>query len=325
MSVGKLRFDSDVQRLWSSLSAVEIAAELGCSVATVYNAAQRRGLVVRPRAKEHRWTAAGDAELRRLFPRLRPRELEKHFGLVYEQIRTRAKRLGLPSRLTVARWGVRHDYFSGSAASVGYFAGLLAADGWITARRAEIGLGLKLADRAMVDRFNAEVRSPRPVGVYREIARATVTSRQMVADLGRRWGVGPAKTRTLRPPTEPDRNMQLAYIAGHLDGDGFIGGPSGGGFIRCGAIGTEPVIRWCASVLDDVLADAGRDRHVSVWRIGIEKYSFPMFEWRTTDHSALVVLDTMKNAIGDLGIERKWARFETGLVVARARQLRRTA
>jgi hypothetical protein len=150
----------------------------------------------------------------------------------------------------------------------------------------------------------------------------------MVEDLDKCWGVTSAKTKTLGPPAVVDPTLQLAYVAGHLDGDGFIGGQAGrvGAFIRCGAIGTEPIIRWCASVLDGVLADAGRDRQVRVRRIGVEKYSFPMFEWRTSDHSALVVLDAMKNAIGDLGIERKWARYETGRVVARARQLmRRTA
>jgi len=323
----QLAFDDAVRRLWFSKSASQIADEVGCSVATVYNAAQRCGLPVRARAHGHRWTAAADHELSELFPRLRPRELEQHFGLTYEQIRTRAKRLGLSSRLTVVRRSVRHHYFGGDSPRVGYFAGLLAADGWIPAGRSEVSLGLKVADRAMVDCFNAEVRSPRPVGVYREMARATVTSAQMVSDLRDRWGIAPAKTATLEPPSTLGRTLQLAYIAGHLDGDGFIGGPSGrvGAFVRCGAIGTEPVIRWCAEVLDAVLAESGRDRHVSVRRVGLDKYSFPMFEWRTTDYSALVVLDAMKSAIGDLGVDRKWARYMTGRAVARVRQLRKAS
>lgn len=40
---------------------------------------------------------------------------------------------------------------------------------------------------------------------------------------GDRWSVRPQKTYDLSPLTVDDHQLRLAYLAGHLDGDGFIG------------------------------------------------------------------------------------------------------
>jgi hypothetical protein len=319
----QLRFDDQVARLWTSKSPSDIAEVAGCSLATVYSAARRTGVQTVERTKGHRWTPEEDEALHRIFPLMRPRELEKHFGLSFEQIRTRAKRLGLRSRQALALAGIQHDFFARSTPDAAYFAGLLAADGWITARHPEISLALKESDRDMVDRFAASVGASREVRVYRGQARAVVCSDKLVADLAERWGVRPGKTHDLQPPTIDDRQLQLAYAAGHLDGDGFISGTPrsrAGALVRCGAIGTEDVIRWIAAVLDARLAAAGR-APVRVRQVGIEKYSFPMFEWRTSDNNAVVVLDAMRAVIGGrLGISRKWATFERYRAVLAARQ-----
>lgn len=305
----------------------KIAQTVGCSVATVYIAARRTGVLTAQRAKSPRWTSEEDEALRRRFPNARSGELEAQFGLSFEQIRSRAKRLDIPSRQALALAGVQHDFFARGTPDAAYFAGLLAADGWITTRRPEVGLALKESDREMVDMFAAFVGASRKVRVYAGQARAAVCSTQLAADLHDRWGVRPRKTYDLRPPTVDDPQLRIAYAAGHLDGDGFISGrsrPYDGAVIRCGAIGTEAVIRWIADTLDAVLAAAGR-RPVRVRRVGIEKYSIPMFEWRTSDHNAVVVLDAMRAAIGDLGISRKWAALDTFRTAFATRQTKGAA
>lgn len=89
------------------MSPSEIAEDVGCSLATVYIAARRTGVLTAQRAKGHRWTSEEDEALRRLFPKRRPRELEEHFGLSFEQVRTRAKRLGIRSRQALALAGIQ--------------------------------------------------------------------------------------------------------------------------------------------------------------------------------------------------------------------------
>jgi hypothetical protein len=300
----------------------EIAEAVGCSLATVYTAARRTGVLTAQRAKGHRWTEVEDEELRRLFPIERSGELECHFGLSFEQVRTRAKRLGIRSRQALALAGIQHDYFARRTPEVAYFAGLLAADGWIKSGHPEVGLALKELDRETVDTFAAVVGASREVRVYRGQARATVCSTQLVADLGDPWNVRPGKTYDLQPPTIDDPHLQLAYATGHLDGDGFISSGSrrgGGVVIRCGAVGTEALIRWIAAVLDTQLATVN-GRPVRVRQIGVEKYSFPMFEWRTSGRNAVLVLDAMRTEVGGLGISRKWTTFDNYRALLEARQ-----
>ena len=282
----------------------------------MYNVRRPDGIEDRERrATAHRWTAEEDAVLRQGSPNRQPYgELEHQLGLTFEQIRTRAKRLGIRSRQALALAGVQHDFFALQTPETAYFAGLLAADGWIATPKPAVCLALKEPDRDMVDRFVAAVSASREVRVYAGQAVAAVCSSQMVADLGDRWSVHPSKTDDLLPPTVDLQELRIAYAAGHLDGDGFIGGRrsprSASAVIRCGAIGTEPVIRWIADTLDAILAEAGRPP-VRVRQVGARRYATRMFEWRTSDHNAVIVLDAMKTAIGDLGIRRKWAALET--------------
>ncbi len=135
MSRRPLRFDEHVARLWTTMPPSKIAQTVGCSVATVYIAARRTGVLTAQRAKGHRWTSEEDEALRRRFPNARSGELEAQFGLSFEQIRSRAKRLDIPSRQALALAGVQHDFFARGTPDAAYVAGLLMAGSLLAAPR----------------------------------------------------------------------------------------------------------------------------------------------------------------------------------------------
>ena len=118
------------------------------------------------------------------------------------------------SRRALALAGVQHDFFARQTPETAYFAGLLAADGWIATPKPAVCLALKEPDRDMVDRFVAAVSASREVRVYAGQAVAAVCSSQMVADLGDRWSVHPSKTDDLLPPTVDLQELRIAYAGG---------------------------------------------------------------------------------------------------------------
>lgn len=317
------KFADAVIERWGT-PASQIAAELGCSVATVYNVAKAEGLPVKTPAKAHRWIEDEDAVLIQHFSLMRPAEMVALLPhLSYERIRKRAKVLGLLSYRSTGVAAVRHDFFGTVSRETAYWAGFLAADGSVSRksdRHASVHLSLSDKDKEHVERFNRVVNSSRKVGVYKDNfdcmrAVTAVSSVRMADDLASLWSVVENKTEILVPPTcvTVDSDEALCFVAGYMDGDGGIydhqmdHGPMG---IRCKAMGTLALVEWSAEVLNVRLDRLGFKPMASVRRLDEDKYQIPMFEWCLNGRAADAVLGDMHALMGEWGLRRKWERWE---------------
>lgn len=127
-----------------------------------------------------------------------------------------------------------------------YWAGFLAADGCIkhSGTRRKIAVVLQRKDAAHLEQLLKDLSASNPVhlrtcksyGKEVETAAVYITSPQLVSDLARNFNVVPAKSKTLQPPNIKDEKLLRCFIAGYIDGDGFISrkrlqlGVSGGSF-----------------------------------------------------------------------------------------------
>ena len=152
------RFRDGVVRLWEESKPQQIAETLGCSVATVYNIAKSEGLPRRKRRANHKWSPEQDAILRTRFSQDTPEQLMQQLSpLNYDQIRSRAKRLGLSSKRTTHLNAVQHDFFAQVDTHNSYWAGFIAADGCIHEEQEIFSIFLAARDREHLDRLSMAV------------------------------------------------------------------------------------------------------------------------------------------------------------------------
>lgn len=110
-----------------------------------------------------------------------------------------------------------------------YWAGLIAADGYIeiNRERRRLSLTLKLEDGYQIERFKGAINYTGPVYYRRYIknsfARLDLNcAESLFIQLDRHYNIGPKKSLTLQPPNLTDELLIKSYIIGYLDGDGSI-------------------------------------------------------------------------------------------------------
>ena len=121
------------------------------------------------------WTTAEDDKLRERFSICKPTELVPLFGLTYEQIRTRARSLGLKSRKTLMRESLHQKFFSDLTVTSSYWAGFLLADGCV--RGHKLWIGLSARDKDHLAKFAEQLGIPNSVRIYQSTAKGVVGNR----------------------------------------------------------------------------------------------------------------------------------------------------
>jgi hypothetical protein len=168
-------------------------------------------------------------------------------------IHQKASRLGLVGdrrRPSTKYRRTDHNYFARSGVHTPYWAGLIAADGCVHGGKM---LQLFQSDEGVIRRFAEAVCYDGPIRHKssplsgRPNYSVTIYSRQMVADLLSRYGIGPAKSLTLQPPAQLGRENALAFITGYLDGDGSICLVNGK--LTMSVVGTQPFLQWVGRTL----------------------------------------------------------------------------
>lgn len=122
----------------------------------------------------------------------------------------------------------RHDrndaFFATFSPEVCYWAGLIAADGYIEERRRYVTLAMHTSDENHLVKFCAAVGYSGPIyhRPTKQMSTVTIWSDQMVADLRERFNITQAKSLTLTPP-QLTGDAALAFSKGYVDGDGSVG------------------------------------------------------------------------------------------------------
>ena len=205
---------------------------------------------------------------------------------------------------------VNHEYFSKLNVENCYWAGFIAADGYIMKNRTTIRIVLQSKDKSQLERFIEDVQFTG--SIYDEIRHLNgkaygsvgvyITSKQLCNDLANVFNVTNCKSLTLQPPNLESLELQLAFIKGYIDGDGTIYHKNGTNQIALHVLGTWEVTNWLKDTLHAFTSKGG----IYLQRSSKAKHNF--YSYEITGHAALAVLKELHN-LPVKGLERKWSTY----------------
>lgn len=154
------------------------------------------------------------------------KSLANRFGVSQWTLLDRFKKLGI--RRTTKRY--QNDaVFSEFTDDSCYWAGFLAADGWIS--KNVLGVSLGIVDKEHLEKFilflngNNKIMEAckKSFNKMSEFCSVNISSKQIVNDLKNNFNFVNKKSLIYKPPTNLPENMMRHFIRGYIDGDGSIG------------------------------------------------------------------------------------------------------
>ena len=149
-----------------------------------------------------------------------------------------------------------------------YYAGFIAADGYICSRKSELRtlkIGLSSKDTFWLEDFKNHLCSESPIKIrvqkeLYEIAEISITSKQIIDDLHHHFNICPRKSLILEPPLIDEKPLKYAFICGYIDGDGsiFLSDRNKINKTLCISIlGTQKMCEWIKEVFNDITNGCG--------------------------------------------------------------------
>lgn len=146
-------------------------------------------------------------------------QIGKIFDLTERQVNYRTKNWGLDYS---KKKSLDENYFSRNTKASYYWAGFLAADGWIEGIRNRVGLALKAEDIGHLEKFKEAVGSSHDICPFMNNTayRIRFNSEIMVRDLQDKFNITPAKTNIYTMPYIEEDYLLLEFLRGYIEGDG---------------------------------------------------------------------------------------------------------
>lgn len=178
----------------------------------------------------------------------------------YKAISAKAERLELHKRPgALRRCDIDDSFFSDPTPLSAYWAGFLAADGYIDGYN--VCLAIHEKDLRHLEAFRDMVAPRKRIGISGKRVSLGLCSPRMCDDLACIYGIVPRKSLILPAPRIDDEDCVVGYIAGLFDGDGSVTGR------WLSFLGTQAVMNWVRSWFD--YWSPGRRRRVArVYRRG---------------------------------------------------------
>lgn len=149
------------------------------------------------------------------------KQIGEVFELTERQVNYRTKTWGLDYS---KKKGLNEDFFSEKTKATCYWAGFIAADGWIEGERNRVGLALQAKDIEHLEKFKKAVESTHDICPFMNNTayRIRFNSKKMVEDLLEYFNITPAKTFTYSMPVFDDTYLMLEFLRGYIEGDGHL-------------------------------------------------------------------------------------------------------
>lgn len=154
-------------------------------------------------------------------------EIGEFFNLSERQVNYRTRKWGLDySKKKI----LNEEFFSSNTKAAYYWAGFLAADGWIEGVRNRVGLALQSQDIKHLEKFKTAVSSAHDICPFMQNSayRIRFNSERMVQDLANIFNITPAKTYTYTLPFIEEDYLLLDFLRGYIEGDGHLGKTNSG-------------------------------------------------------------------------------------------------
>ncbi len=147
------------------------------------------------------------------------KEIGEFYNLTERQINYRTKKWGLDYSKAKK---VDNLFFSSGTKAAYYWAGFIAADGYIEEDRNRLGIGLQVDDWNHLEKFKQCVKSDHDICLFMKNAacRIRFNSEQIIKDLRSIFNITGTKTFTYSMPIIEEEYLLLEFLRGYIDGDG---------------------------------------------------------------------------------------------------------
>jgi len=238
------------------LTQAQLGAEFGITQVAASKILRAAG--VRTRSREEACpTRIDPQEAARIYlenPRMTIEEVGELYDVGYTATRDQLLKAGVPLRTSTdyARYACNRNFFAEVNPTTAYFAGFIAADGYITKSGLSVNFGLHPKDAVILTNLKAACGSEHPIVVRpnntgRLYSWLSVCSIDWVRDLERHYNIVNAKSLILRPPNLTDEGLIWHFIRGYFDGDGHA---SLAGLVHI-ITGSQAFMGWLKEILGE--------------------------------------------------------------------------
>ena len=226
-----------------------------------------------------------------------------------------------PFSKPIPKYTCNEDYFMQRSLESVYWAGFIAADGYIKEGRSENSqnvLGIMIQDRDKEHlyllrsalEFNGPIKdskilrsfNDKPEKEYKACSMG-ITSDKLTNSLSSLYNITPRKSNTYKPPETLTKEESLYFLKGLLDGDGSIEKPIEGQWTaRVSLTGTLETVIFAREVFEGVMGSqlpprciVKKDKH---------RQENNCYVFNATNTNSMKVLSELSKI--DIGLDRKW-------------------
>lgn len=172
-------------------------------------------------------------------------------------IRNKANNLKIKGNMSLAKriFNFNEFYFDNPNIDNCYWAGFIAADGYITTNESTLSIQIHKNDEATLLAFRDCIDYEGNIYRYtynnRDSCRIDINSSKICSDLKHNFNIVNNKSKILCYPNLTDRNNILSYIIGYIDGDGWLY-RNKRKQLELGLSGTYNIVEWAKVYLDEL-------------------------------------------------------------------------
>ena len=170
------------------------------------------------------------------------------------------------------KYAIDFYYFSSINNENSYWAGFIAADGYIVSKNRAVGIKLQIRDKGHLEKFKAHCSYEGPINEYLVNTNKASNNWQCrflvsgmeswISDLEINYSITTHKSLTLQPPSKLTIEHSLEYIKGMVDGDGCIITTKDN--FRMELLCTPKIAEWTSSIVNSVTADYKRNDNSNI-------------------------------------------------------------
>lgn len=133
-------------------------------------------------------------------------------------------------KISGRKYSADDSYWNNLTPSNCYWAGLIAADGYIYTKKNSLKLEISTKDKSILERFKRDIKY---TGNIKDVERSRnnkiyktsvikINSKQIIASLQEKFNLSQKKSYNIKPPNIQNNYLKLCFLIGYIDGDGCI-------------------------------------------------------------------------------------------------------
>lgn len=222
-------------------------------------------MLLQRKTKIKSWTQEEDETLRSLYGTMSYKDMVPIFNVNRYRIARRAQILGIagtdPNIKSLVKriYTLNENFFSEQTPLSCYWAGFIAADGYLNKKDSGVGIGLQRRDRGHLEAFLEDIGSTSKVVDFMSSCRETkdlpssrvcIYNKNLRKDLEDTFNLTTKKSLTYSPPNFKDEETELAFFKGMIDGDGTTNERNN--VVHVALCGSEHTIDWAEALMENI-------------------------------------------------------------------------